>query len=50
VLKWGPRGLQQLSEVKSGRFELRGYAGNSAPDHIDQFQALPELLTQLRGQ
>jgi hypothetical protein len=50
VLAWGPRGLQQLSEVKNGRFELRGYAGNSAPDHIDQFQSLPEFLTQLGKQ
>ena len=47
VLRWGPRGLQQLSEAHVGRFELRGYAGNSAPDHIDQFHALPELLERL---
>jgi hypothetical protein len=47
VLEWGPRGMQQLSEVRSGRFELRGYAGNTAPDHIDQFQAMPELLSTL---
>jgi hypothetical protein len=26
-----------------------GFAGNSAPDHIDQFQAMPELLARLRG-
>lgn len=44
VLRWGPGGMQQLSEVRAGRFELRGYAGNSAPDHIDQFQAMPALL------
>lgn len=47
VVEWGPRGMQQLSEVQSGRFELRGYAGNSAPDHIDQLHALPELLARL---
>lgn len=47
VLRWGPRGMQQLSEVRAGRFELLGFAGNSAPDHIDQFQALPELLARL---
>ncbi len=47
VLKWGPRGLQQLSEVHSGRFLVFGFAGNSAPDHIDQFHAMPELLTRL---
>jgi hypothetical protein len=47
VLRWGPRGLQQLSEARSGRFSLHGYAGNSAPDHIDQFHAMPELLRRL---
>jgi hypothetical protein len=47
VLRWGPRGMQQLSEVQSGHFELRGYAGNSAPDHIDQLHAMPELLARL---
>jgi hypothetical protein len=44
VLKWGPRGMQQLSEARSGKFELLGFAGNSAPDHIDQLHAMPELL------
>lgn len=48
VLRWGPRGLQQLSEVQQGRFEILGFAGNSAPDHIDQFQAMPEM--QARSQ
>ena len=47
VLRWGPRGMQQLSEVESGRFELLGFAGNSAPDHIDQFQGMPEFLGRL---
>jgi hypothetical protein len=49
VLRWGPRGLQQLSEVKQGAFEIMGFAGNSAPDHIDQFQAMPEMLARLRS-
>lgn len=47
VLAWGPRGTQQLSVVRAGGFELLGYAGNSAPDHIDQFHAMPELLARL---
>jgi pimeloyl-ACP methyl ester carboxylesterase len=47
VLKWGPRGMQQLSEVKAGRFQLLGFAGNSAPDHIDQLHGLPEFLALL---
>jgi hypothetical protein len=47
VLAWGPRGMQQLSEVVSGEFALLGYAGNTAPDHIDHFHAMPELLARL---
>lgn len=47
VLRWGPRGMQQLSEVKAGRFELLGFAGNSAPDHVDHLHAMPELLKRV---
>ncbi|MEW5915039.1 MAG: hypothetical protein AB1762_01480 [Gemmatimonadota bacterium] len=47
VLQWGARGMQQLSEVRAGGFEMLGYAGNSAPDHIDHFHAMPELLARL---
>lgn len=50
VLQWGPRGMQQLSEARSGRFALLGFAGNSAPDHIDQLHAMPELLRRLLRQ
>jgi hypothetical protein len=48
VLKWGPMGTQQLSETRSGRFLLIGYAGNSAPDHVDQLHSLPVFLRWLR--
>jgi hypothetical protein len=48
VLKWGPMGLQQLSEARSGSFRLMGFAGNSAPDHVDQLHALPAWLETLR--
>lgn len=44
ILKWGPMRTQQLSEARSGRFELRGYAGNSAPDHVDQLHSLADYL------
>jgi len=47
VVKWGPRGMQQLSEVRSGNLLILGFAGNSAPDHVDQFHAMPELLQLL---
>lgn len=40
VLKWGPLGMQQLSEARVGRFEMLGFAGNSAPDHVDHLHAL----------
>jgi hypothetical protein len=39
--------MQQLSEVRTGRFEMLGFAGNSAPDHVDHFHAMPELLARL---
>ena len=48
VLKWGPMGLQQLSEARAGQFLLVGYAGNSAPDHVDQLHSLPVFLKWLR--
>jgi hypothetical protein len=48
VLKWGPMGLQQLSETRAGKFLLVGYAGNSAPDHVDQLHSLPVYLKWLR--
>jgi len=47
VLRWGPRGMQQLSEVHSGKLAVLGFAGNSAPDHVDQLQSMPELLSRL---
>lgn len=47
VLRWGPGGMQQLSEVRRGRFEIMGFAGNSAPDHIDQFHGMPDFLRRV---
>jgi hypothetical protein len=44
VIKWGPMGTQQLSEVRQGGFLLAGFAGNSAPDHVDQLHSLPDYL------
>src|SRR5581483_7847347 len=31
VVRWGPRGMQQLSEVRAGGLVILGFAGNSAP-------------------
>ena len=44
VLKWGVLGMQQTSEARKGNFIVLGFAGNSAPDHIDHFHALFEFL------
>ena len=48
VLRWGPMKTQQLSEVRRGKFLLAGFAGNSAPDHVDQLHSLPEYLKWMR--
>jgi hypothetical protein len=48
LLKWGPMGMQQLSQASRGKFLLMGYAGDSAPDHVDQLHSLPALVKMLR--
>jgi len=48
VLRWGPMQTQQLSQARAGNFLLIGYAGNSAPDHVDQLHSLPEYLRWIR--
>lgn len=48
ILKWGPMGTQELSEVRSGKFLLVGFAGNSAPDHVDQLHSLPDYVLWLK--
>ena len=47
VVKWGPMGTQTLSEVKKGRLLVIGFAGNSAPDHVDELHSLPQFLRWL---
>nr|WP_262903563.1 hypothetical protein [Niabella beijingensis] len=47
VLKQGPVGMQQISEASQGHFTILGFAGNSAPDHIDHFHGLPFFLSRL---
>jgi hypothetical protein len=44
TLEWGPMQTQQLSEVRQGKLRVLGYAGNAAPDHVDQLHSLPEYL------
>ena len=47
-LKAGPIGMQQLSLANEGRLHVVGYAGNSAPDHVDHLQAMPAWLRLIR--
>lgn len=44
VLKQGPIGMQQLSETRRGGLLVAGFAGNSAPDHLDHLYALGDWL------
>lgn len=48
VAKWGPMGTQELEEVRSGKFLMVGFAGNSGPDHVDELNSLPEYLKWLK--
>lgn len=47
VLQWGPLGMQQLSETRQGSLAILGYAGNTAPDHIDHLHAYGDFLKLL---
>ncbi len=47
VLKWGPMGMQQISEARKNNFWVLGFAGNTAPDHIDHLQSLSYFLNRL---
>jgi hypothetical protein len=44
VARWGPMGTVLLSDTRAGRLRVQGFAGNSAPDHVDLLPALPEWL------
>ena len=41
-------GMQQLSSVDVRGFHLRGYAGNTAPDHVDFLHTMPAWFGLLR--
>jgi hypothetical protein len=47
VLEWGPLGTQLLSRTTKGRFEVLGFAGNSAPDHVDLFHGMATFVARL---
>ena len=48
ILKAGPNGMQQLSGADNGNFHVRGYAGNTAPDHVDQIHSMPDWFKLLK--
>jgi len=48
VLRWGPLGMQIVSDTRSGLLRVLGFAGNSAPDHVDMLHALPWALKILK--
>jgi hypothetical protein len=47
VLRWGPVGMQQLSEVHRGGLSIHGFAGNSAPDHVDHLHGIADFMKAL---
>ncbi|MBN2130411.1 MAG: hypothetical protein JW741_12985 [Sedimentisphaerales bacterium] len=47
VLQWGPVGMQMLTETRAGGLTVLGFAGNTAPDHIDHLHGLPAFLKML---
>lgn len=47
TLEWGVLGMQQTSYARAGKFEVRGYAGNAGPDHVDHLHALDYFVRQL---
>lgn len=44
VLEWGPVGMQGTGRADRGRFRIRSFAGNTAPDHVDHLHGLPTFL------
>lgn len=47
-LREGPIGMQQLSETTAGKLIVIGYAGNTAPDHVDHLYALGAHVSRWR--
>ena len=47
LLAWGAVGMQQLSAACAGRFLVLGFAGNSAPDHLDHLHGMASFVDRL---
>lgn len=48
ILQWGAFGMQQLSKAGKGGFQVLGFAGNSATDHIDHYYAMQDFFNRLQ--
>lgn len=46
-VKAGPMGMRQLSYAGRGRLRVFGYAGDTAPDHVDFLHAMPAWFRYL---
>ncbi len=44
VIEWGPVGMQTVSVTNRNGLTVLGFAGNTAPDHIDHLHGLPVFL------
>lgn len=49
VLRWGPLGMQQISEARQNHFTIMGFAGNTARDHVDHIHGLYWFLEKLHN-
>lgn len=47
VLEWGPVGMQLTSRASRGRLEVLGFAGNTAPDHVDFIHGMAWFVSRL---
>ena len=48
VMKWGPLGMQQVSEARAGKLRVLGFAGNTASDHVDHIHATKSWLQMVK--
>lgn len=47
VARPGPMGTVILGDTRAAGLRILGFAGNSAPDHVDLLHALPDLLLRI---
>ncbi|MCZ6756956.1 MAG: hypothetical protein O7C39_01620, partial [Bacteroidetes bacterium] len=47
VLEWGPGGMQLLSRADSSGLTILGFAGTTAPDHMDHLHNMSSFLKMI---